>query len=601
MIEQVPDNEPIINPFRLISDALSTRNDGRSVAATELNKQVEICFNEDTPIKTLYRIGVDNVVGRDFNVKYLNNAITSNDQDKFSVALISPVSEFVAVRKRKILLSHIVYHEVNDENTAPKLVAILSDTDEYIPLATFNLDKGYVQIGDEINKESLFTTSTDEFTPRLGIIEKIRSIVDGRTDNNLKCLAVLLDHELSNLSYEDPVLKAKEATLVRHIFEFAEVQKNMTMFVLNDETGSFDKENINFGHLLKVPRSLSLEDGRNVNLVFGDRGDKNQLHLLALTRDNIALPLLMFDKLTGEMTMSNSLSHIEKQDIFNNLTQLMCLSNEQAIKIYAYVDEVCYPAEFCVKLPDTISHYYNALSLRSSRTIEFIAGAKYLEQLGLIEFIWSNKNPKSQYIIEKIFRKKSSPKVVNSIYTELDSVLDNIDDYNKKSNNLLFQLIGYYRNNTQKSLIDSCTQLCQNLGVAKKFDSIIGPTTETEEIITHKLLKMLAKGSNYSTYIKNIVINNTEIGAKVSLSLENIQDTFYSLVINTSTVAIADEDSIEIIRLNFDTKLPLFKLMRYSKESSQDKAHDILEILNLFNVQIGSRMSYGEYYKLNVQ
>ncbi len=567
--------------FELISFALGISFNECSLAAAELNKQVVDSFNDDLVVEKLYQIGKDNISGKDYKVKYLNNYVISEDQDYFALALALPVPEFIAVRKRKLLLSHIDYEEVGGGDNEPMLVAILKNSDVYVPLATFARREGeacnYVQIGDEIKKDNLFTTTVDETTPRMSIIEKIRGIIGNKTEKNPELLKVLLNHELNNLSNEDEMLKAKEAVLVRQMFEFVELKKNKTMFVIDKETGDFNNEKLNFGHILRFPLSFSLEDNRKVNLIISDRGDKNKLHLLALTRDNIALPLIIFDKETGEVVVSNDSAYINKQKIVDNLTKLIILADEEVKDVSVDVDNKYFHNYGDVEM------YHGNLEISPKATtnsIECLTGVQYLQRLGLINLTVRNM----EYKTERSYRKRTTPEISSRIREELDELLDNFDGSNslKNEKNFLGYIVDRYVKNIKSNLINFSEQICQELEVSKQFETAIGSTTKSEELIINKFFKMFSKKSNYTGQINNINLINTTANARVDVRLENPKDTFYSLVISTLPLAMVDVEPIEALRLNFDTKLPLFKLMGYSEKASQDRAKDILAILDLF-------------------
>jgi hypothetical protein len=206
-----------------------------------------------------------------------------------------------------------------------QLIARIGE-DTYLPLASFALQEGsencaYVQIGPEMRDETVVMTSLDENTSRHEIVEAIRALLAERVhmdDHSIKSpktnrimqrlLELLID------AHPERVDRATELMLVRRAFERLHSQTVGKKFNVLTNDGSTYSETMHFVPLMEKAR---MEDDRQIDLCLAEpfkqgKGD-DYLHLFAVARGNIALPIARMHRTTGSIVFENGADMSKEQ------------------------------------------------------------------------------------------------------------------------------------------------------------------------------------------------------------------------------------------------------------------------------------------------
>jgi hypothetical protein len=533
----------------LLSFAFGTEFNECSIAAAELNKQV---YSEldggKTQQRVLYQIGDDPTLGQRFVAKDLNYE-SKTGGDIFHLALVRPTS---SLRGRSAVLRRAIEKSVDIFGSEPQLVAILGNEDVFVPLATFARREGgtcsYVQLGSEMNDDSLFVTTADEGTSRQDVIEKIRQIVASAKDIPTKppLISSLLAGELAGK--EAQLLdKAKEAMMVRRIYERAKPKEQSRFRVLDESTGEFIQHNTNTHGLF---HGLKMEDGRVVNLMLAE-GLGNNLQLLATTRGDIALPLASFDKLEGTVDLlglEDKLSVEQRRDIVGTLHHIICMNFEPRSLYWTH--------SYNKQRDDVIEKHRTDLVI-----------AQYLNERGLLNLseIWHTRSErlKIKDIDEKEIHRKIDDFLVNPASPKPFSPSEPLD------------LFVAAKEKHNQGGVHTCTIL----NVASRLEMAIGACSSNEELLFGKVWSMANKAGVFSAVANNVQLGKTRGDAKVNAEVQR-DGTVYSVIISGSPLAMPDEKPRPILRLDFDSTQPLID--RKNQTDPSLRAKDILNILNLF-------------------
>jgi hypothetical protein len=205
------------------------------------------------------------------------------------------------------------------DRSDPRLLAIVRD-DLAVPVATFARRKGgqcsYVQLGQEMSDQNFIVTPYDK---RKEIVDIIRSILTGgKPKLEAKPLAKLVEAEMqSQTEAIKPQLEPAVCRLAQQTY-WGAVKASAPLWKLT-ENGPM----LQMTQTARFPRSEArLPDGRYVELLLaGKQTDKPQrrvqqtdeIQLLAVTRGNIALPLVRFSE--GRMTDINSGEQVDDNSI----------------------------------------------------------------------------------------------------------------------------------------------------------------------------------------------------------------------------------------------------------------------------------------------
>jgi hypothetical protein len=236
------------------------------------------------------------------------------------------------VSQRQGILRKTVELVSADPYGDPMLIARIGE-DTYLPLASFALREGsdncaYVQIGPEMRDDTAVVTSLDENTPRHAIVEAIRSlmeeqhmsdhsIVDPETERIIQTLfSRLIDAQA------EIVNKSTELMLVRRAFtkiNSMTVGKNFNVLTQDHSTYT---ESMRFVTLME---EVLMDDGRRVDLClakpFKQYAEDPYLHLFAVARGNIAVPIARMHKETGSIVFQNDagMSSEQRKAIIDSL------------------------------------------------------------------------------------------------------------------------------------------------------------------------------------------------------------------------------------------------------------------------------------------
>jgi hypothetical protein len=238
------------------------------------------------------------------------------------LALIQPVQRTPQIILSRFFLKHIDT-KITETRDEPILVAKFGDV--ALPLATFYRRKdgqcSYVQIGSEIQDDNFHVLASDDRTGRHVIIEAIRDLLDPKyksvdrrrkseqvepfeENEKLKsALVKLLDFEVDQ--NRDKLAAGFEAQLVRKSFESFDPETWRGLVVVNENGENYEGRYT----LRTLIERARLPDSRTAQLVLAkpiDGPDQDLAHIMAITREQVALPVATLNATTGQIRFENS-------------------------------------------------------------------------------------------------------------------------------------------------------------------------------------------------------------------------------------------------------------------------------------------------------
>lgn len=534
----------------LLSLALGTEFNECSISAAELNCSVnEHLDGSAAHLQTLYQIGDDPTLGRQYVVEYLDYRL-ENGHDVYSLSLVQQAASHKGVRS---FLERVILRTVDVGGNEPQLVALRDGQDAFIPLATFARREGgtcsYVQIGDEIREDTLIATTADDGGSRQDLIEQMRALIDDpkSVKHNSPLMLNLLRHELSGKQQQADA--AYEAMLVRRVYEQASTWPDKRDFItIIDEADSTQSELVYIYHT--IYDACKLPDGRTVqlDLVLGDDG---VVQLLARTRQKLAVSLAAFDSENGTIDFGkfgDKLEPEQRRDINGVMASL--------------IKQKFTPSDH------TFDHFMDRRNGEAAATKELII-ARYLNNRGLIR-LFERSDEEVPDVRTHVLTEKQ-------IERRLRDFLKSPDSRQPFSSEAIYKYLL-----TRSIFNDDGKKVCDMFAVDTRLEDLIGETSPAEEELYRKICELRdAGGKPFPATAQNLRLGKTTGNAEVSVEVQRDGDQ-YRLLVSGKPTAMPDEKPRIILQLDFNSNQSMFSRQEYTSANAEQKAKDILDILSLF-------------------
>ncbi len=397
----------------------------------------------------------------------------------------------------------------------PQLLAKIRD-DLAVPIATFAARSGshcsYVQLGREITDDSFVVTPRDN---RKNIVAAIRAFLRGETSIDCKALAQLAQTETTNqaASIEQQMAPA----LVRLVQkQYAAGSPTTRPFYILTPEGPLHQKlrTVKFR-----PGVWALQDGRKVELLlagqpsgrFRRRLQPDNLQLLAVTRQNVAVPVLGFsDAGVTNTLMGQPQDKSGIEAVRNALLQPL----SDAYYEFEKAEQAYSPARFAeVTLEGSekwMKSYFQNEQLAIAKAAMDFADPGHAHLLANIQ-----PGQYSSEIYEKV-TKILSGKLENEHDSYIDSSIDlltyvkqeaGIDSQNAWKLNLeinaLCKRMICQHNLEIASRSDSAGQLIRSLEVHETFEEQLGPYHPATEVLLTVLGCLANRGSAFNARIES--------------------------------------------------------------------------------------------------
>jgi hypothetical protein len=580
----------VSGPFDRLSLALAIEDDECSTAAATLNKEVLDLFSEDNIQRgNLLKRPLSIVgVGKEGSSKeYLTRRITRLSTGYNSNTIPIVFVQQIGARGSKV--------------EEPLLVAML-DNEIALPLASFQKREhgkcSYVQIGSEMTKDNLFVITKDESTQRAEIIKAIRTLYSIEYNHIypsdvIKSMRALIEQEAN--SHRDEILRRKEASLVKKASEYLEgsYTEEREIVIISEEGEWQDRKVVEKATLFA---GYKLGDGRVVKITIGRQANKdsNIVQLFAISRGNIAIPIVTFDKSTGTVDFAGAeetISNNDKVSIMNLLLNRMefidlgLKSNKYGVNV-----ERTYP--YRGKLKYFSINYRNSKEIRSKEIKRLTFISSILERGGLLRksevHLPGGQKIPSDTRIQVPKRMKSFMKSFGEPTPGLISTLERFFD-----NTIVDRYVGIVntprskpndenycgnRLTVAKERMDNPSSMHKNLftllKIEKRFNDLLGQTSTEEEELLSLLSYLTEDGEKFSGVIPDIKIGITHTKAVIEARIIR-EGTIYNILINGKVQAVAGVNK-HLLDFQFDASKPLFD---HSSKDTAKKNKDLKTVL----------------------
>jgi hypothetical protein len=592
----------IPGPFNELAMRVGMEFDDCSMAAAETYRAVREQFSPQTEEATLYQIDDDPTGAKKARIVHLSTDLRANG-DPTELVLIWPATEKVIKQGRGFLRKAVTLTQTVYDGD-PMLGAKIGE-DNVMPLATFTHREGsfecsYVQLGSEMSDETVVMTGLDAGTPRHDVVEAIRIAIErpwAKLDNLFYTkyhseedkkrvteeaevalqqaqgpLQNLLDQQMAK--YSEQVVTASEAQLVRRCAErVAAVTRTRKLNVLTESDNSTYTQDMHVANLLNNVRS---NDGRIVSLALAKEagGDPDEVHLMAITRGDIALPVASMFNSAGTVVFEN-----EKWNELGAYRKVLVNTLLSRVRGEPLVPDWQTPRRYSLRKNRTSGifpqwdptpekpneygdngyNYYDRLT------------ATYCHEIGLLK--------KDEGALNTRYQKCGITREgAESTYRELERFFSDpeimkppwgVGDSSPPLKLALSRLPQFQQ----------AQQRVFNLfGAVAGLNEKLGDCSPEEERLIRKLHAMSQQATRFSAVLEDLNTGKTEADIAVIADLAK-QGTSYDIRIFAKPQAMSNAEFKLLLQNNFDTRQPLFTRNGSTPQQIDSRARQMFDIL----------------------
>ncbi len=437
-----------------------------------------------------------------------------------------------------------------------KLCALIEDA-IYVPLATFVLRTGgecsYVQIGDEMTKDFLYTVPADDNTERFTTIKSIRTILKGETLSSKKEESVLLSLiERQTAKYKEGILREKEKIVVNSMYEKIRGENTQLKVSLENSKGEISNEIVRSREIL--PQFI-LNDGIHASLAILQPGteDKEDIYLCAMVRSNIAIKIATLSMLDESIHLEELADgDFNRKESIDNI--IFILRNVESIKeskldkkSYDYYDRSTYDFIIHILIP-IIQSELGLLSKEESLQLE----EKIKKDEDPYRWREFQKNVKNYFYFQDIYKNKSN---LTEYYINMKKYGDHI-----------------------KSLLDKTGKdFFDQFRVKERIESLGGNSNKFYEDLIFLLFELSKKSTELKAHIKEVPMGKTEEDADIKGEI-SFSEGVYSLIVYAKPSSMETEPFRRVSRLDINILNP-----GENKNMDTDKLKAFIDLLGCMN------------------
>ncbi|HUD81796.1 MAG TPA: hypothetical protein VMR08_04225 [Patescibacteria group bacterium] len=444
----------------------------------------------------------------------------------------------------ELLLAKPLPTEGSDPDPDPRLLAVIQG-DLAVPLATFAPRTGgkcsYMQIGQEITDDSFVVTPYDK---RKDIADAIRSLIRGNKPADEQPLIDLIQLEtVRSLEQILPQLAPALCRHVRRIYERSSIRKTRPLWMLSQEGASLQTplvtpwtetrvqlaDNRRVELLLAAPLATPIEKkshGRKV-----PNYDKNAIDLLAVTRGNVAIPIVRFSE--DDVINPQTNEPFNYQQIQNIRKLVIQPPSREAIMLFSA--ESYFSPERLLQTIQRVAKFKHNSAKKQHLSIAAAITEEYLpEQTGRMAGI--PKDPKEYQDMKNLIAKRQMDGEAIS-WLDVDAKWRHGTLMSKGANrHLARELHNLVRQRNVERKIDNdakkhssvAATTFRKIGADKVIDSYLGEYDPLTENLFSVVGRLASQGSNFRGLLKDVMINQSNGNVELAAQIEARPDqTFF--------------------------------------------------------------------------
>lgn len=520
--------------------------------------------------RNAYLIGEDPTIRQCGKVVDLKKKISAGN----NIATLSIVQPYDETQKRspyRRLLRKVVDVSHIRTETDPLLCARIGE-DSYLPLARFALEGSseycsYVQLGSEMNDESVVMTVLDERTSRQQVVEAIRTLF-GEFQSQDQAFSEIDDKPargiLQNLTsqqaeaHAEHLLDAQEALLVRRCVEkFNNKASSRKLTVLAEGSNIFEQTM----QIQTLLRNCRLDGSRFVDLAL-TKGNDNVIQAAAITRGSLCFPIATVIEDTGKVVFesapnsANKTTRSELIEVLLDRVRTKPLFDLSDIKRTVEKSEDDGDSSFrgkWVEFKERTRTRFGAVPITEDEyffdpsNYNHTVPATYLYRMGFLH--------RDEGAVDDPYRVGMTDWGVNKTRTELDQLFEDPELFDGQELSHFLDNPPVWLALSRLSLRRQAEQqLFDTLGITTQIREQLGDTTLTEERFIKQTQRIVSGGNIYRGTVENVNTgtNNASLDIEVRL---NQDGTTYVIEVFAKAHALKEQPfpSQPYKTLKFDT------------------------------------------------